>query len=136
MIAVVVGIVAGLTRELLARSTTSSEAAPRAASGLEERYDWAADVDVTTRVADLVERINESVRSETIDRAFGRLPTYLVTGVLMLFLLAFGRRYVLGMLGLFDDLERRQVVRRVLFIGARRGRVYILFTWPTRWSTG
>ncbi len=80
------------------------------------------------RVADLVERINEAVRSETIDRAFGRLPTFLVTGVLMLFLLAFGRRYVLGMLSLFDDLERRQTVRRVLLLGARRGRTYILFT--------
>jgi predicted PurR-regulated permease PerM len=128
MIAVVVGIVAGLTRELLASVDDLEEAAPRAARGLEERYAWAADVDVTTRVADLVERINEAVRSETIDRAFGRLPTFLVTGVLMLFLLAFGRRYVLGMLGLFDDLERRRVVRRVLFIGARRGRTYILFT--------
>ncbi len=110
------------------RSTTSRRLHPSAARGLEERYDWAADVDVTTRVADLVERINEAVRSETIDRAFGRLPTFLVTGVLMLFLLAFGRRYVLGMLGLFDDLERRRVVRRVLFLGARRGRTYILFT--------
>ena len=44
----------------------------------------------------------------------GRLPTFLVTGVLMLFLLGFGRRYVLGLLGLFDDLERRQTVRRVV----------------------
>ena len=46
----------------------------------------------------------------------------------MLFLLAYGRRYVLGLLGLFDDLERRQLVRRVLFFGARRGRLYILCT--------
>ena len=128
MVAVVVGIIAGLARELLASLDDLEEAAPRAARGLEERYAWAADVDVTTRVADLVERINEAMRSETIDRAFGRLPTFLVTGVLMLFLLAFGRRYVLGMLGLFDDLERRRAVRRVLFLGARRGRTYILFT--------
>jgi putative heme transporter len=128
MVAVVVGVVAGLTRELLASLEDLEEAAPRAAAGLEERYDWAADIDVTARVGDLVERINEAVRSETIDRAFGRLPTFLVTGVLMLFLLGFGRRYVLGMLALFDDLERRRVVRRVVFIGARRGRAYLLFT--------
>ncbi len=128
MIAVVVGIVAGLTRELLGSLDDLEQAAPRAASGLEERYDWAADIDVTSRVADLVERIDEAVRSETIDRTFGRLPTFLVTGVLMLFLLAFGRRYVLGMLSLFDDLGRRHVVRRVLMLGARRGRTYALCT--------
>ena len=126
--AVVVGVAAGLTRELLSSIDDLEEAAPRAAVGLEERYDWAADIDVTTRVTDLVERINESVRSETFDRAFGRVPTYFVTGVLMLFLLGFGRRYVLGLLSLFDDLARRQVVRRVIFLGARRGRVYILCT--------
>ena len=128
MVAIVVGIVAGLTRELLSSLDDLEEAAPEAARRLEERYAWAADIDVTSRVADLVERINETVRSETIDRAFGRLPTFLVTGVLMLFLLAFGRRYVLGMLSLFDDLGRRQTVRRVLLLGARHGRTYILFT--------
>ncbi len=128
MIAVVGGVVAGITRELLNSLDDLERAAPRAASGLEDRYDWAADIDVTSRVADLVERINESVRSETLGSTFGRLPTFLVTGVLMLFLLGFGRRYVLGLLGQFDDLGRRQTVRRVLFISARRGRVYILWT--------
>lgn len=128
MLAVVVGVVAGITRELLSSLDDLEEAAPQAASGLEERYDWAADIDVTSRVADLVERVNNAVRSETIDSTFGRLPTFLVTGVLMLFLLGFGRRYVLGLLGQFDDLERRQIVRRVLFTGARRGRVYLLLT--------
>jgi predicted PurR-regulated permease PerM len=128
MIGVIVGVVVGLTRELLNSLDDLEEAAPEAARGLEERYDWAVDLDVTARVADLVERINEAVRTETIERAFGRLPTFLVTGVLMLFLLAFGRRYVLGFLSLFDDLGRRHVVRRVLFVGARRGRVYILCT--------
>jgi predicted PurR-regulated permease PerM len=128
MIVVVVGVVAGLTRELLNSLDVLEQAAPEAARGLEERYDWAVDVDVTGRVADLVERIDEAVRSETIDRTFGRLPTFLVTAVLMLFLLGFGRRYVLGLLGLFDDLERRQTFRRVTFLGARRGRTYVLFT--------
>jgi putative heme transporter len=128
MIAVVAVILVGLARELLASLDDLEEAAPEAARGLEDRYDWAADLNVTARVDDLLQRINESVRSETIDRAFGRLPTYLVTGVLMLFLLAYGRRYILGLLGLFDDLERRQLVRRVLFFGGRRGRVYILCT--------
>ena len=126
--ALVVGVVAGITRELLGSLDDLEEAAPRAARGLEEQYDWAADIDVTSRVADLVDRINDAVRSETIGATFGRLPTFLVTGVLMLFLLGFGRRYVLGLLGQFDNLERRQTVRRVLFIGARRGRFYLLMT--------
>ncbi len=48
MVAVVVGIVAGLTRELLSSLDDLEEAAPEAARGLEERYDWAADIDVTS----------------------------------------------------------------------------------------
>ena len=87
-----------------------------------------SDVDVTARVGDFVDQLHDEVRRETIGRAIGTLPTYLVTGVLMLFLLAFGRRYVLGFLSLYDDLSRRQVARRVIFQAGRRGRVYILFT--------
>jgi predicted PurR-regulated permease PerM len=126
MLALIVGVVAGVTRELLNSIDALQDAAPRAAEGLEERYDWAADVDVTARVEDFVEQLDDEVRRETIDRTLGTLPTLLVTGVLMLFLLAFGRRYLLGFLGLFDDLDRRQRVRRVMFGAVRRGRVYIL----------
>jgi predicted PurR-regulated permease PerM len=128
LLGVVVGVVAGLTRELLDSIDDLEQAAPEAARGLEERYDWAADIDVTQRVSDFVDRLHDTVRSETIGRAVGTLPTYLVTGVLMLFLLAYGRRYILGLLGLFDDLERRQLARRVVFQGGRRGRTYIMFT--------
>ena len=53
----------------------------------------------------------------------------------MLFLLAFGRRYVLGLLGLFDDLERRQVVRRVLFSAPAGAASTSSSRWPTRSST-
>jgi predicted PurR-regulated permease PerM len=126
MLALIVVVVAGITRELLNSIDALQEAAPRAAQGLEDRYDWAVDVDVTERVSDFVDKLDDSVRTETINRTLGTLPTLLVTGVLMLFLLAYGRRYVLGFLGLFDDLERRQRARRVLFGAARRGRVYIL----------
>jgi putative heme transporter len=124
----VVGVLAGLTQELLASLDDLERAAPEAARGLEERYTWASDIDVTARVADLIDRIDDAVRSETIERTLGRAPTYLVTGVLTLFLLGFGRRYVLGALGLIDDLGRRQLARRVVLIGARRGRFYILCT--------
>ena len=48
--------------------------------------------------------------------------------MLMLFLLAYGRRYVLGFLGLFDDLERRQRASARSPAAARRGREYILVT--------
>jgi predicted PurR-regulated permease PerM len=128
VLGLVVGVVAGLTQELLDSLDDLERAAPEAARGLEERYTWAADIDVTARVADLIERIDDSVRSETIERTLGRAPTYLVTGVLMLFLLAFGRRYVLGALNLMDDLGRRRLARRVVLTGARRGRFYVLCT--------
>jgi predicted PurR-regulated permease PerM len=128
LIGVLGGIFAGLTREVLRSVEDLQQAAPEAALGLEQRYDWAADIDVTSRVSDFVDQLDDAVRSGTIDRAIGTLPTYLVTGVLMLFLLGYGRRYVLGGLGLFEDLQRRRLLRRIVFQGARRGRTYILWT--------
>jgi predicted PurR-regulated permease PerM len=126
MLVLLVGIVAGITSELLESIDDLEEAAPRAAQGLEDRYDWAVDLDVTARVDDFIAQLDDSVRHETVGRTLGRVPTLLVTGVLMLFLLAYGRRYILGALSLFDDLQRRQLVRRVVFRAARRGRVYLL----------
>jgi predicted PurR-regulated permease PerM len=126
MVALVVGVVAGLTNELLESIDDLEAAAPRAAQGLEDRYDWAVDVDVTARVDSFVEQLDDAVRRQTLDRVLGTVPTLLVTGVLMLFLLAYGRRYILGALSLFDDLRRRQVARRVIFRAGRRGRLYLL----------
>jgi predicted PurR-regulated permease PerM len=136
MLALVGAIAFGITTELRSSIDDLEEAAPEAAKGLEERYDWAEEIDVTTRVDDFVTQLDESVRQETVDRTLGRVPTLFVTGVLMLFLLAYGRRYILGALGLFDDLERRQLARRVVFRAGRRGRDYLLASLVHAVTTG
>ena len=123
-----VGIFVGLAHEILDSLDVLEEAAPRAARGLEERYDWASDVDVSARVEAFFESLHEQVRESTLQRAVGTAPTYLVTGILMLFLLGYGRRYFLGFLRQFDDLDRRQNVRQVVIQAAQNGREYMLFT--------
>lgn len=135
VIAVVVGTIAaftvlvvGVAREVLNSLDDLERAAPDAARGLEERYQWAADLKVTERVDALIQRLDAQIREQTLDRALGTIPTFLVTGVLTLFLLGYGRRYFLGFLKQFDDLDRRQFVRRVATRAARQGRAYILFT--------
>ena len=123
-----VGVVVGLAHEVLESLDVLEQAAPRAARELEERYDWAADVDVSARVQSFVDDMHDSIRESTVGEAIGTVPTYLVTGILMLFLLGYGRRYFLGALKLFDDLERRRTVRQVATVAADRGRVYMLVT--------
>jgi predicted PurR-regulated permease PerM len=127
-VAVFVAVVVGLARELLDSLDVLEQAAPRAARQLEERYDWASDIDVSARVQSFLDDMHDSVRESTVGQAIGTVPTYLVTGILMLFLLGYGRRYFLGALKLFDDLERRRTVRQVATVAAARGREFMLVT--------
>src|SRR5688572_413664 len=127
-VAAFVGVVVGLARELLDSLDVLERAAPRAARQLEERYEWAADIDVSARVQSFVDDMHDSVRESTVGQAIGTVPTYLVTGILMLFLLGYGRRYFLGVLKQFDDLDRRRTVRQVATTAAARGREYMLCT--------
>jgi predicted PurR-regulated permease PerM len=127
-VAAFVGIFVGLARELLDSVDVLERDAPRAARSLEQRYEWARDIDVSARVEAFFEDMHDSVRESTLNRALGTLPAYLVTGILMLFLLGYGRRYFLGFLKQFNDLDRRRTVREVATIAADRGRRYMLFT--------
>ncbi|WP_162942125.1 AI-2E family transporter [Desertimonas flava] len=135
VIAVLVGVVgvvgvvvAGLANEILNSIEDLRSAAPDAASRLEERYDWAADVGVAERVERMVEQLETGVRESAVDQALATLPTYLVTGILMLFLLAYGRRYLNALLDQFDDVERRLRWRAVGERTISRGRIYLLCT--------
>ncbi len=127
-VGVFVGVFVGLARELLDSLEVLEDAAPRAARRMEQRYDWAADVDVSARVQAFFDDMHESLRESALQRALGTVPTYLVTGILMLFLLGYGRRYFLGFLKQFDDLDRRRTVRQVATTAAVRGREYLLLT--------
>ena len=60
-----------------------------------------------------------------MSEAIGTAPTYVVTGILMLFLLAYGRRYFDGFVDQFGD-ERQRRIRIVGHEAATRGRRYLL----------
>jgi predicted PurR-regulated permease PerM len=136
VVTTVVVVVFALTNELLDSLLDLEEAAPDAARGLEERFDWAADVGVAERVERIVREIRTGVSDATLDRAVRVIPTYLVTGILMLFLLGWGPRYIAGFLGQFDDEERRERWRAVIERTTRRGRTYLLCTVAHAAATG
>ena len=131
-----VGIAAGLVNEVLASVDDLQAAVPDAAGGLEERFDWAADVGVAQRTEQLMARLDDSVRRFTVERAVSIVPTYLVTGILMLFLLAYGRRYVKALLEQIDDAARRERWRTVGARAVSRGRIYLLCTIGHALATG
>lgn len=128
LVAVVVLVATVAYREVVDSLAELERAAPDAAAGMEERYSWLAEVRLTDRVSAFVEELHDRAAAGTVDRVIGIVPTYLVTGILMLFVLGYGRRYWSGLLGLIDDPDR---ARRVDLIGRRTaasGRAYIGWT--------
>lgn len=99
-------------------------AAPQAASGLEDRYDWAADIGVAERVERFVSQLDQRIRDSAVSEAASTLPTYLVTGILMLFFLVGGHRYIDGFLGQLRE-PRQTHWRSILMAGARNGRGWL-----------
>jgi predicted PurR-regulated permease PerM len=136
VVAVVGGLVVGLITEILDSLDDLEAVVPEAASALEERFEWARELGVVDRADHLIDALHTSVREATVGEAIGTVPTYLVTGILMLFILGYGRRYVAGFLSLFDDAERRERWHRVIHRTAVRGRTYLLATLAHSAATG
>jgi putative heme transporter len=125
VVTVIAGVVIGLTNDVLDSVDELEAAAPAAAAGLEERYAWAAEIGIEDRVRSFIDDLNERVRSDAVSAATGSVPTYLVTGILMLFILGYGRRYIASFTEQFD--RRRQGRMRQVFGGAaRRSQRYLL----------
>lgn len=127
MMTLLAGITVGLASDIRDSLDELEQAAPDAARELEIRYDWAADIEIAQRVDDFVETLNERISESAVSQALGTAPTYLVTGILMLFLLTYGRRYFESFVDQFEDPARRRAVRTVAVQGALRGRTYLLF---------
>lgn len=127
MMTLLAGITVGLASDIRDSLDELEQAAPDAARELEVRYDWAADIEIAQRVDDFVETLNERISESAVSQALGTAPTYLVTGILMLFLLTYGRRYFESFVDQFEDPARRRAVRTVAVQGALRGRTYLLF---------
>ena len=125
VITIVGAVTIGLANDLLDSLDELQTTAPDAAAGLEEQFDWAADIGVGDRVQAFVDELNDRIRERAVSRFAGTAPTYLVTGILMLFLLNFGRRYFDAFVAQFHE-DRRDDIRTVASAGALRGRRYLL----------
>jgi predicted PurR-regulated permease PerM len=125
----VAGVIAlvgvGVVREATDSLDQLVEEAPQAAAELEDRYDWAEQANLAQRVSDTVEELDTRIRSDALSQATDAAPAYLVTTILMLFLLAYGKRYANAFCDQFGE-PRRSRLRVVLFAAARRGRRWLL----------
>jgi predicted PurR-regulated permease PerM len=125
VLGVIAALVVGVANDLLNSIDDLKESAPLAAESLERQHTWARDLELAERVRSFVGELDERVRSGTVSRALGTAPSYVVTGILMLFLLAYGRRYFDGFAAQFSA-ERGDRIRTVGYEAATRGRRYIL----------
>ena len=103
--------------------------APTAAAELEARYQVARDFELQRRVRGLVEGLDERLGTKAqVQRTASTVPTYVVTGVLMLFLLIYGPRFVSSGLAQIDDPVRRERTRVVIDRTVEAGRGYLLLS--------
>jgi len=125
VLAIVAGVTVGVANNVLDSLDELQTTAPKAAAELEQRYDWARDVGVAGRVQAFVDDLNHRIRERAVTRVAGTVPAYIVTGILMLFLLSYGRRYFEALVTQFNE-DRRDGIRTVATNGALRGRRYLL----------
>ena len=125
LLVVVTALVAGLASDLLDSLDELRESAPVAAQAAQERFDWLERIELASRTSDFVDDLDARVRRKAVSQAVGTVPSYLVTGILMLFLLIYGRRYFDGFANQFGP-DRRARIRAVGRDAVVRGRRYLL----------
>ena len=127
LLAIIAAVAAGLASNLVDSLEELSATAPKAAADLEAQHDALADIDLANRVQDFVDELNDRVRRDAVSTATATFPAYIVTGVLMLFFLAYGKRYFDGFVEQLPA-SRQADVRTVGNHAALRGRRYLLIT--------
>ena len=102
---------------------------PAAASDLEQRYHAAADFHLAERTRAFVSSLDERFGTQAqVTKAAGTASTYIVTGVLMLFLVGYGPRFVAGALHQIRDPVRRESASNVVYRASSSARAYLLLT--------
>jgi predicted PurR-regulated permease PerM len=110
------------------------EAAPEAAESIEARDDrvgeLAQDFGLVARVDSFVAALEERITGgdDVLRSTAGTAPTYLVSGILTIFLMTYGPRIANGALAQDPDESRRQRVAEVVARAARRARNGVLLT--------
>ena len=121
IVAVAVFVVFQIVRELTASVKTLREVAPLAASRFESRSRIASDLHLADAIKSFTDQLMKDLNQETVSRV-RTAPTYVITGVLMLFLLVSGRHYIESGVGQIRDEQRRERFRAGIEIGLTRGR--------------
>ena len=95
---------------------TLTERAPAAAAEIERDNEAARDFELEGRVTAFVDDLDERLgREAQVRGSASTLSSYVVSGILVLFLIVYGPKFVTGALGQIDDPGRR---RRVAAIGS------------------
>jgi putative heme transporter len=127
IIAVVSVMVVQVVSELTTSVKSLGVSAPIAAARLENRSSVARNLHLVDTIKSFSRQLASDVNQGTIARV-KTAPTYLVTGILMLFLLVHGRRYLRSILGQIPDADRRARATVIVRNGLSRGRNRLLLT--------
>ena len=117
----------GVSATLAAEVDKLRTALPQAAMDLEARYEAAADFRLVERAQAFVNQLDERFGTQAeVAHAAGTASTYIVTGVLMLFLVGYGPRFISAGLRQIADPARRSLATAVLDRASGTGRAYLL----------
>jgi predicted PurR-regulated permease PerM len=104
------------------------EAAPKAAAQIEQSQRFgnvAREFHLEQRVTEAVNNLGQNTTQQA-QKAARRVATYVVGGILMLFLLSWGPRMGQGAVAQISDDERRSRIDAVVGTAVRSGRTYLL----------
>ncbi|MDQ1400207.1 MAG: hypothetical protein QOK20_2139, partial [Acidimicrobiaceae bacterium] len=122
-----VGTWLGIMASLRAEVGHVRTSLPSAAVQLERRYEVAAQFRLAERVNSFVAEIDKRFSaSAAVSKAAGTAPVYFVNGVLLLFFLGYGPRFLAGALDQISDPDRKAQFARAFSRASIRARNYVL----------
>jgi len=117
----------GVSATLASEVDKLRTALPQAAMELEAKYEAAADFRLVERAQAFANQLYERFGTQAeVAHAAGTASTYVVTGVLMLFLVGYGPRFISAGLRQISNPVRRATAATVLDQASRSGRAYLL----------
>jgi predicted PurR-regulated permease PerM len=117
----------GVRATLAAEVERLQTALPAAASDVETRFEAAADFHLAERTRVFVNSLDDRFATPAqVEAAAGTASTYLVSGVLMLFFLSYGPRFLSAALRQIADPARRASVAAVVGQASCAARAYLL----------
>ena len=117
----------GVRATLAAEVDELRTALPAAATDLEARFGAAADFDLVERTRMFVDDLDDRFGIQAqVTSAAGTASAYLVSAILMLFLLGYGPRFVSAALRQIADPARRAAVTAVVDQASQAARAYLL----------